>query len=70
VKIISGFNPEDRIQVSFLSSPSHFIFNNALAKGLAARGHNLTIVSPDIEKKPVVNIHYIHLEQVYAYYYK
>lgn len=51
-------------------SPSHFIFNKALAEGLAVRGHNLTIVSPDVEKKAPQNVHYIHLEEIYAHYYK
>jgi glucuronosyltransferase len=51
-------------------SPSHFIFNKALAEGLAQNGHNLTIVSPDVEKTPPPNVHYIHLEQIYSHYYK
>lgn len=52
------------------SSPSHFIFNKALAEGLASRGHNVTIVSPDVDKNFVPNVHYIHLEEVYAFCYK
>ncbi|XP_053674713.1 UDP-glucosyltransferase 2-like [Anopheles nili] len=46
-------------------SPSHHIWNRALMEGLAARGHNLTIVSPDIEVKQKPNLTYIHLEETY-----
>lgn len=41
-----------------------------LAEGLAARGHNLTILSPDVDKKVLPNVHYIHLEEIYSHYYK
>lgn len=46
-------------------SPSHHIWNRALVNALAANGHNLTVVSPDIELKPVANVTYIHLEETY-----
>lgn len=46
-------------------SPSHHIFNRALAVGLAA-SHNVTFVSADLGKTPVANLHYIHLEKVYS----
>ena len=39
-------------------------------EGLAARGHNITCISPDIETKQIPNMHYIHLENVYDYLYK
>lgn len=42
----------------------------ALATGLGARGHNVTVVSPDVDKIPPKNVHFVHLEQVYAHYYK
>ena len=32
---------------------------------LASRGHNLTIISADVEKDEQPNLHYIELEQVY-----
>ena len=51
-------------------SPSHFIFNKALVEGLAARGHNITFVSPDVDKKPAPNVNFVHLEEVYSHYYK
>uniref|UniRef100_A0A182UXE3 UDP-glycosyltransferases domain-containing protein n=1 Tax=Anopheles merus TaxID=30066 RepID=A0A182UXE3_ANOME len=46
-------------------SPSHHIWNRALVDALAARGHNLIVVSPDVERKPPPNVTYIHLEKTY-----
>uniref|UniRef100_A0A182II97 UDP-glycosyltransferases domain-containing protein n=1 Tax=Anopheles arabiensis TaxID=7173 RepID=A0A182II97_ANOAR len=46
-------------------SPSHHIWNRALVNALAARGHNLIVVSPDVERKPPPNVTYIHLEKTY-----
>uniref|UniRef100_A0A182MA50 UDP-glycosyltransferases domain-containing protein n=1 Tax=Anopheles culicifacies TaxID=139723 RepID=A0A182MA50_9DIPT len=46
-------------------SPSHHIWNRVLVDALAAQGHNLTVVSPDIERKPKPNVTYIHLEKTY-----
>ncbi|CRK98901.1 CLUMA_CG012143, isoform A [Clunio marinus] len=57
------------LMLSGIPSPSHFIFNKALVYGLAAQGHNLTFLSPDIEKKVPKNVHFIHLEEVYSHYY-
>lgn len=51
-------------------SPSHFIYNKAVAEGLAARGHNVTFIGADVEKKNTKNLHFIHLEAVYEHYYK
>ncbi|XP_049297582.1 UDP-glucosyltransferase 2-like [Anopheles funestus] len=45
-------------------SPSHHIWNRVLVDALAAQGHNLTVVSPDIEP-PKPNVTYIHLEKTY-----
>ncbi|KAG5685003.1 hypothetical protein PVAND_014206 [Polypedilum vanderplanki] len=50
---------------SELASPSHHIFNSALARALAERGHNVTFVSADLDKNPPKNLHYIHLEKQY-----
>lgn len=46
-------------------SPSHHIWNRVLMEALAAKGYNLTIVSPDIEKVQKPNLTYIHLEETY-----
>ncbi|XP_070502277.1 UDP-glucosyltransferase 2-like [Chironomus tepperi] len=50
---------------SELASPSHHIFNSALARALAARGHNVTFLSADIVSNPPENLHYIHMEYQY-----
>lgn len=39
--------------------------NRALINGLAAAGHNLTVVSNDLDKNPPPNAHYIYLEKTY-----
>ncbi|CAH1963784.1 unnamed protein product [Acanthoscelides obtectus] len=48
-------------------SPSHTIWNSEVAKGLARRGHNVTMLGPDDFKnrKPVKNFHYIELEAIF-----
>uniref|UniRef100_A0A8D8GWC6 (northern house mosquito) hypothetical protein n=1 Tax=Culex pipiens TaxID=7175 RepID=A0A8D8GWC6_CULPI len=48
-----------------VASPSHHIWNRAIVDALAAKGHNLTVVSPDVEKNTVENVHYIELEETY-----
>ncbi|XP_050095367.1 UDP-glucosyltransferase 2-like [Anopheles aquasalis] len=47
-------------------SPSHHIWNRVWIEALAARGHNLTVVSADVERKQTANITYIHLEHAYS----
>lgn len=40
--------------------------NRALMEGVAAnKDHNLTIISADIDKRALPNMHYIHLEKIY-----
>lgn len=53
-----------------VASPSHHIWNSAIVNALAARGHNVTYVSPDLDKNPPKNVHYIHMAEMYneAYY--
>lgn len=36
-----------------------------MADGLAARGHNVTVIAPDIVENPPQGVHYILLEGVY-----
>lgn len=45
-------------------SPSHRIWNNVIIEELAARGHNLTILTVEHELS-TSNIHYIQMEKVY-----
>ena len=52
------------LYLNIVPSPSHFIWNRALIQKLATEGHNLTVISPDIEKSHR-NISYIHLEKMY-----
>lgn len=46
-------------------SPSHHIWNRALNLALAARGHLVTVVTPDLESQPVANYTEILLEGAY-----
>lgn len=39
--------------------------NSALTNGLAARGHNVTVLSPDIDKNAPKGVHYILMEGLY-----
>lgn len=43
-------------------SPSHYFVGSALMKGLAADGHNVTIISPFKEKKPIPNYTEVYLD--------
>jgi hypothetical protein len=46
-------------------SPSHHIWNRALILALAARGHQVTVLSPDPEKQPVANHTDFVIEKAY-----
>ncbi|GAB0099855.1 hypothetical protein DMENIID0001_157450 [Sergentomyia squamirostris] len=48
-----------------LPSPSHHVLFRVVNEALAARGHNVTSISADIEKNPVENLTYHHLDRVY-----
>lgn len=37
---------------------------------MAARGHNITYVTPDLDKNPPPNVQYIHIDGVYEFMYK
>lgn len=56
------------VNILFLNgipSPSHHLWNRVLIRGLAAKGHNITMVSVDNDKNPYPNIHYIFMEETY-----
>ncbi|RZC41856.1 UDPGT and/or Glyco tran 28 C domain containing protein [Asbolus verrucosus] len=38
-----------------VAAPSHYILGNSLMRGLAERGHDVTIISPFVEKNPPKN---------------
>ncbi|XP_052870636.1 UDP-glucosyltransferase 2-like [Anopheles cruzii] len=66
--LLSGTGPTKGANILCLfavPSPSHHIWNRVLVDALAANDHNLTVVSPDIEKIAKPNITYIHLEATY-----
>ncbi|PSN50535.1 UDP-glucuronosyltransferase 2B18 [Blattella germanica] len=44
-------------------SPSHHIFNTALVRALAQRGHQITVLSPDTAEIP--NVTYLKIEGLY-----
>lgn len=48
-----------------IPSPSHQIWNRALMLALVARGHQVTVLSPDPEKQPVANRTDIVIEKAY-----
>ena len=43
--------------------------NRVLTNGLAARGHNLTVISGDLDKNPPNGVHYIHMDGLYSEFY-
>nr|CAD7453224.1 unnamed protein product [Timema tahoe] len=50
-----------------LTSHSHHIWNRSLMKALAARGHQVTVVSPDSDPDSGANLTYIVLEESYEH---
>uniref|UniRef100_A0A1W7R8B9 UDP-glucuronosyltransferase n=1 Tax=Aedes albopictus TaxID=7160 RepID=A0A1W7R8B9_AEDAL len=64
--VICGFTRAANIlYIDGVASPSHFIWHKALINGLAAKGHNVTALSVDIEESPPSNVSYIKVEGVY-----
>ncbi|XP_058065123.1 UDP-glucuronosyltransferase 2B7-like, partial [Anopheles bellator] len=51
--------------MSGVPSPSHYIWLRPLMNEMGKRGHNVTVISADVEKKPPANLTYIHLENFY-----
>lgn len=46
------------------TSASHYYVGNALMKGLAAAGHDVTIFSPFNESKPIKNYRGVYLSRI------
>lgn len=46
-----------------------FVRGSALINTLAARGHNITVLSVDVDRDPPSNVHYIHLEGIYEHFF-
>lgn len=55
--------------ISGLASPSHQLWSGVLLKALAARGHNITALSVDIEGRKTPYVTHIHMENIYEFYY-
>ncbi|XP_035916056.1 UDP-glucosyltransferase 2-like [Anopheles stephensi] len=51
--------------MSGVPSPSHYIWLRPLMWEMGKRGHNVTVLSADVEKPPP-NVTYIHLENFYS----
>lgn len=45
-----------------MPAPSHFILGSRLLKELAKRGHDVTMISPFPQKKPIPNYTDVNLE--------
>ncbi|XP_039443090.1 UDP-glucosyltransferase 2-like [Culex pipiens pallens] len=60
----SGFGA-NILYIAGVPSPSHFIWHRALMYGLAAKGHNVTALSVDVEDNPPPDVHFIKIEGVY-----
>lgn len=43
--------------------------NSVFVNGLAARGHNITVISADRDKNPPKDVHYIQMDGLYNEFY-
>ncbi|XP_031638676.1 UDP-glucuronosyltransferase 2C1-like [Contarinia nasturtii] len=59
-------NGSNILILATLPSPSHHIWIGAVTSELAGHGHNITVISPDIDKNPPPGIHYILIENQYT----
>jgi hypothetical protein len=62
---IGAVLPANILFLNTIASPSHHLWNKKLIKGLAEKGHNITMVSVDNDQNPPANVHYIFLEKAY-----
>ncbi|EFA05873.2 UDP-glucuronosyltransferase 2B31-like Protein [Tribolium castaneum] len=53
------------LYVSPIPSPSHHIWNRALALGLVNKGHSVTLIGPDKDKVHPKNYSHIYMEGIY-----
>lgn len=61
----NGVNSYKILGVFPTAAPSHYIVGSALMRGLAADGHEVTIISPFKEKVPIANYTEVYLEGAY-----
>uniref|UniRef100_A0A182NTM0 Uncharacterized protein n=1 Tax=Anopheles dirus TaxID=7168 RepID=A0A182NTM0_9DIPT len=64
--LAGGSHAANILFMSGVPSPSHYIWLRPLMYEMGRRGHNVTVLSADIEKKPPANVTYIHLENFYS----
>ncbi|CAG9803019.1 unnamed protein product [Chironomus riparius] len=65
ISFLAIANAANILYISNVPSPSHFIWCKAILHSLHERGHNLTVLSPDVEEsKP--NLTFLHLDKVYS----
>lgn len=62
-------NSSNILWISGLASPSHQLWSGVLLRALAARGHNITALSVDIQDRKTPNVTHIHMENIYEFYY-
>lgn len=67
VLLILGFSYQNAFGYRFLGvlpipSKSHYYIGHNLLKGLAEEGHDVTVISPFKEKKPIKNYKEVFLE--------
>jgi hypothetical protein len=53
--ILNGTHSARILGIFPMGAPSHYILGNSLLKGLAEKGHDVTMVSPFTEKNPPKN---------------
>uniref|UniRef100_T1DNT0 Putative glucosyl/glucuronosyl transferase n=1 Tax=Anopheles aquasalis TaxID=42839 RepID=T1DNT0_ANOAQ len=69
VAVLACVGVSQAANVLFMSgvpSPSHYIWLRPLINEMGRRGHNVTVLSADIEKRPPANVTYVHLENFYS----
>lgn len=64
--LFSVSNCENILFLCGIPSRSHHLWNGEIVKALAARGHNLTVLSTDFDLKSPENVQYLVLNDVYA----
>ncbi|CAG9803018.1 unnamed protein product [Chironomus riparius] len=64
VTLLASVRAANILYISTAPSPSHYLWCKPLLDALHDRGHNLTILSPDIESSKV-NLTFLHLDQIY-----
>lgn len=64
VLITTSVNSAKILGIFFSTSHSHFLLGNSLLKELAARGHEVTMISYFDQQPPVKNYRTIRLEEI------